>query len=98
MAWYACGVRLTIRVVPGSRDPGVGGRRDGALVVRVRERAVEGRATDAALAALAEALRVRRGAVSLVRGATSRTKIVDVDGDDSVLAAAVTKLRAERSS
>lgn len=60
----------------------MGGDHDGALVVRVTARAVEGRATEAALAAVAEALGVRRSAVTLVSGATSRTKIVEVEGAD----------------
>jgi Uncharacterised ACR, YggU family COG1872 len=50
------GVRVTIRVKPGSARAGVGGEPDGALVVRVRERAVDGKATAAALAAVAAAL------------------------------------------
>ena len=79
-------VRITIRVRPGSARPGVGGEHDGALVVRVSERAVDGRATAAALAALAAAFGVRRHAVTLVAGASSRMKIVDVaDADQAVL-------------
>jgi uncharacterized protein YggU (UPF0235/DUF167 family) len=58
----------------------VGGEHDGGLVVRVHPRAVDGRATEAALAAVADAFGVRRSAVSLVTGATSQTKVVDVDG------------------
>ncbi len=73
-------VRFSIRVRPGSARTGVGGEHDGALVVRVTARAVEGRATEAALAAIAEAFGVRRRAVTLVAGATSRTKIIDVAG------------------
>ena len=73
-------VRITIRVRPGSARPGVGGTHDGALVVRVSERAVDGRATAAALAAVAAAFGVRRDAVTLVAGASSRTKVVDVAG------------------
>ena len=84
--------RLRIRVVPSSSRPGVGGSRDGALVVRVRERAVEGRATEAALASLAKAMGVSRRAVSLVRGATSRVKIVDVEGDEQRLSKASNEL------
>jgi uncharacterized protein YggU (UPF0235/DUF167 family) len=73
-------VRITIRVRPGAGRTAVGGGHDGALVVRVGARAVEGRATEAALAAVADAFGVRRSAVVLVTGATSRTKVVDVDG------------------
>jgi uncharacterized protein len=73
---------MTIRVRPGSARPGVGGEPDGALVVRVRERASGGRATAAALAAVATAFGVRPQAVRLVAGAASRTKIVEVAGAD----------------
>jgi uncharacterized protein YggU (UPF0235/DUF167 family) len=43
---------------------------------------VEGQANEAALAALARAFGVRRRSVTLVTGAASRTKIVDVDGGE----------------
>ena len=75
-------MRVSIRVRPGSARQRVGGSHDGALVVRVSAPAVGGRATAAALAAIAEAFGVRPHAVHLVTGATSRTKVVDVDGAD----------------
>lgn len=79
-------VRITVRVRPGSAQTRVGGEHDGALVVRVTARAVGGQATAAALAAVAEAFAVRRHAVTLVAGAASRTKIVDVaDADPAEL-------------
>jgi uncharacterized protein YggU (UPF0235/DUF167 family) len=78
-------VRVTVRVRPGASRTVVGGEHDGALVVRVSQRAVDGRATQAALAAVADAFGLRPRAVSLVSGATSRTKVVDVDGPDDVL-------------
>jgi uncharacterized protein YggU (UPF0235/DUF167 family) len=75
-------VRITIWVRPGSPRARVGGERGGALVVQVNARAVGGQATEAALAAIAGAFGVRRRAVTLIAGATSRTKIVEVDGAD----------------
>jgi uncharacterized protein len=75
-------VRITVWVRPGSSQPGVGGERGGALVVRVSARAVDGQATEAALAAVAAAFGVRRRAVTLVAGAASRTKIIEVEGAD----------------
>jgi uncharacterized protein YggU (UPF0235/DUF167 family) len=75
-------VRIAIWVRPGSAHAGVGGEHDGALVVRVSERAVDGRATAAALAAVAAAFGVRRHTVTLVAGASSRRKLVDVPGAD----------------
>ena len=75
-------VRITVRVRPGSARPGIGGEHDGALVVRVSERAIDGQATAAALAAVAAAFGVRRHAVTLVAGTSNRTKAVDVAGAD----------------
>jgi uncharacterized protein YggU (UPF0235/DUF167 family) len=75
-------VRITVWVRPGSARPGVGGERGGALVVRVSPRAVDGQATEAALAAVAAAFGLRRRAVTLVAGASSRTKILEVEGAD----------------
>ena len=74
-------MRVTIRVRPGAGRTAVGGSFDDALVVRVSARAVDGQATQAALA-VARAFGVRRRAVTLVSGATSRTKVVDVAGGE----------------
>lgn len=79
-------MRITIWVRPGSAQTSVGGEHAGALVVRVSARAVGGKATAAALSALAAAFGVPRHAVTLVAGASARTKIVDVgDADPAVL-------------
>ena len=73
-------MRITVWVRPGSPRPGVGGEHGGALIVRVSARAVDGQATEAALTAVAAAFGVRRRAVTLIAGASSRTKILEVDG------------------
>jgi uncharacterized protein YggU (UPF0235/DUF167 family) len=75
-------VRITIWVRPGSVHPAVGGERAGALIVGVSARAVDGKATEAALASVANAFGVRRSAVTLVTGRSSRTKIIEVAGGD----------------
>jgi uncharacterized protein YggU (UPF0235/DUF167 family) len=73
-------VRITIWVRPGSTHPGVGGEQGDALIVRVSARAVDGKATEASVAAVAAAFGVRRRDVTLVAGATSRIKVLEVDG------------------
>jgi uncharacterized protein YggU (UPF0235/DUF167 family) len=86
-------MRILLRVKPGASRTRVGGRYEGtgdgvggpALVVSVAARAVEGQATKAVLEAVAAAFGVRRSAVTLVRGATSRDKLVAVEGEESVL-------------
>ena len=76
-------VTIAIRVKPGVSRPHVGGCHDGAygaaLIVAVAAPAVDGRATDAALRALADAVGVRPRTLRLRAGATSRDKLVAVD-------------------
>lgn len=69
-------VTFTIRVTPRAAANAVGGERDGALLVRVTAPPVEGKANDAVVALLAEALGVPRRAIRVERGATARTKRV----------------------
>jgi len=80
-------VRIRVRVHPGAKRTEVGGRSGPddapALVVRVVARAIDGQANAAVIEALAEALGVRRRAVRLVTGASSRTKLVEVEGISS---------------
>lgn len=84
---------MTIRVRPGASRTAVGGAHGDALAVRVRERAVDGKATEAALRAVAAALGVPRRAVRLVSGPTSRDKVLAVTGDPAVLTPIVDRLR-----
>jgi uncharacterized protein len=90
-------MRVQIHVRPNSSNGGVGGDFDGALVVRVVEPPDAGRATEAALSAVASALQVPRRSVSLVKGAKSRRKLLEVEAgseDSRRLQAAVDRLHA----
>ncbi|MGH3253366.1 MAG: DUF167 domain-containing protein [Trebonia sp.] len=80
-------MRVPIRVKPGSARASVGGRRGEALLVAVTARAVDGKATEAALRAVAAAFDVKRRDVTLVSGAASRDKVIDIDGETSALSA-----------
>lgn len=91
-------MRVVVRVRPGSSVRSVGGRWGDddppVLVVRVPERAVDGRANDAVVRLVAQALGVPPRAVVLSTGATSRTKHLDIDGVDTELAARLVALLA----
>lgn len=73
--------RIEVRVVPRAlRDEVVGFDAAGRLRVRLTAPPVEGAANRALLRLLARRLGVARGRVGLVGGATSRTKVVEVEG------------------
>jgi uncharacterized protein YggU (UPF0235/DUF167 family) len=88
---------VAIRVKPNSARTRVGGHHDGpygpALVVAVNAPAVDGRATDAALRAVAKALRLRLADVSLKAGPTSRDKLIEVAAAPADLTERVNALR-----
>ncbi len=71
-------MRLEIYVRPNASKAAVGGDFDGLLVVRVVETADAGRATEAALRSVATALDLPRRSVQLLRGATSRRKLLEI--------------------
>jgi uncharacterized protein (TIGR00251 family) len=72
--------RITVRVTPRSgRDEIVCGE-SGELAVRVTVPPDEGRANDAACALIADALRVPKSAVRVIRGHRSRCKVLEVRG------------------
>jgi uncharacterized protein (TIGR00251 family) len=73
---------LRLKVTPSaSRDAVVGWQGD-VLRVHVRAPAQRGKANDAVLRLLADALGVERRRLCIVRGETSRQKVVSVDGLD----------------
>ena len=87
--------KVAVRVKPGAARARVGGSYGdaGALVVAVTERAVDGRATAAALRAVAKALGVPRSAVTLLTGAVSRDKVLLVADPPTDLEARLAALR-----
>lgn len=75
-------MRITVRVKPGSSRTQVGGRYGAdQLVVAVQAPAVDGRANKAVLEALADALGTRPAHLEIVRGHTSRSKVVEIPED-----------------
>ena len=72
--------RLRLRVAPGSARPAVVGRYGDAWKVRVAAVPERGKANDAVLALLAEALAIPSASISLVSGGSSRDKVVELAG------------------
>lgn len=79
---------VTVRVVPNASRDEVAGESGGVIRIRLRARAVEGKANRALVEFVAERLGVRGSAVRIVRGEASRTKVVAIEGVEAHEAAA----------
>jgi uncharacterized protein YggU (UPF0235/DUF167 family) len=71
--------RVSVTVKPGAKCPGIGVAGE-TIVVRVRERAIDGAANAACIRALAEALGIAPSSVEILRGHTNRQKLIAVTG------------------
>jgi uncharacterized protein (TIGR00251 family) len=74
------GASLEVRLQPRSSRRGVGGVREGALVLRVNAPPLEGKANEEARKVLADALGLSRSRIRLAAGARSRNKVFHVAG------------------
>ena len=82
--------RLALKAIPNAPRNEVVGWLGEALKVKVRAPPLEGRANEALCEFLADTLGLPRRAVTVLRGETSRQKIVRIDG--LLLAEVKTKL------
>ena len=84
------GVTVRVKAQPKARRPGFGGTAPGLdgprLRLAVTEAAEDGRANRAVCATLAEALGLAVSAVTVLQGAGSREKLLQVAGDPALLA------------
>ena len=75
--------RLAVRVQPRAKSDALDGERGGALVVRVTAPPVDGRANAAVCALVARAAGVPKSAVTVVHGAGTRDKVLEIRGVDT---------------
>lgn len=71
---------LHVRVQPRAKRDEVVGERGDAIVIRLAAPPVDGKANAALIAFIARAANVSRSRVEIVRGQTSRDKVVRVEG------------------
>ena len=96
------GISVALRVTPrGGRDDidGVETLANGRSVLKVRVRAIAdgGEANRAVTELLAKSLRVPKGSVRLLSGATSRLKQIAIDGDPAALGEALRTLTSAKA-
>ena len=74
------GVSFAVRLQPKAKKESVIGELDGALKLAVTAPPIEGRANDACIHLLAKLLNVARSSVTIAAGASSRNKVIRVEG------------------
>ena len=74
------GCALNVRIHPGARKNAINGIHDSALKISLTTPPVDGRANEALIAFLAEALQIPKSRIALLTGQTSRTKTLRITG------------------
>jgi uncharacterized protein (TIGR00251 family) len=74
------GCTLPVRVHPGAKRNEITGTHDGAVKISLTTPPTDGRANDALIAFLAAFLKVPRASITLLTGATSRSKTLRIAG------------------
>ena len=72
---------VVVQVKPGSRKGPLVEQNDTGITVYLQQRAVDGQANTALIATLADHFEVSKSRVEIVRGHTSRSKLVRIDLD-----------------
>jgi len=84
----ADGCTLSVRIHPGARKNGVTGVHADSVKITLTAPPVDGKANEALIAFLAEALQLPRARISLVTGTTSRSKVLRITGKSAAEVAA----------
>jgi uncharacterized protein (TIGR00251 family) len=76
----ADGCTVSVRVQPGAKRAAVLGLHGGAVKIALSAPPVDGKANDALVAFVAEKVGLPRARISLVSGATNRSKVLRITG------------------
>jgi len=86
---------LQFHIVPNAKQNQVIGEHGGAIKIRLRAAALEGKANVALISFLAEELKIPRRTIVLERGQKSRDKLIRIEGlsDNEVRSRLITEIR-----
>ncbi len=71
-------IRLSVQVLPNAKNTEVVGLLDGALKIRLKAQPIEGQANEELIRFIATQIKVPKKQISVVRGITSRLKVVEI--------------------
>lgn len=72
------GIRLAVQIMPNAKKNEVVGVLNGVLKIRLQARPIEGKANDALVRYLADALGLPKAMIAITHGHTSRQKTIEV--------------------
>ncbi|MCK4977293.1 MAG: YggU family protein [Anaerolineales bacterium] len=75
-------VRIAVKVQPGARKNGITGYSDSVLRVKIAAPPIEGKANKELIAYFSDILDVRKSAITIEKGQTSRNKLISIEGVD----------------
>ncbi|MCJ7483511.1 MAG: DUF167 domain-containing protein [Thermodesulfovibrionales bacterium] len=78
------GISFRVKVEPRSSRKGISGTIGDALKVKVHAPPVGGAANDELAEILAEEFQVKKTAIKIIRGHSSKDKIVEIEGIDAI--------------
>jgi uncharacterized protein (TIGR00251 family) len=81
-------VRISIYVQPRASKTAIAGMHDGSIKIRLAAPPVDGAANAALIEFIAERVGVARSRVRLVSGASSRRKVIEIEGVEAATVAA----------
>ncbi len=81
-------VRINVYVQPRASKTAIAGMHDGCIKVRLAAPPVDGAANAALIEFIAERLGIAKSRVRLVSGASSRRKVLEIEGTDQATVAA----------
>jgi uncharacterized protein (TIGR00251 family) len=78
------GIIVEVKVEPRSSKKGLAGVMDNVLKVKLTAPPVEGEANDQLIEVLSEATGVRKSSIRIVRGLSSKRKVVEIKGIERI--------------
>jgi len=73
-------VTIHIHVTPGAKNNAVTGFKEGEVRIKVTAPPVDGKANDALIEFLSTVLDIRKNALYIIKGKSSRRKLVSIEG------------------
>ena len=72
-------MRISVKVKPNSKESTVEITANNEYILRVKEKALDGRANAAVVKLLSEYLGIPKVRISIIKGHTSRNKVISID-------------------